>query len=488
MKKNILFKRTLQVVSCVLLSFISCLVVSCDKDDEWDKDLGNNPLEGIWTRESDSQKFVATFNADHTSYICTYDIETEALEHVDLQGKYRVVDESLLIYQSGDRHLFKLSEDGNTVEITYGYGSGNPESEKTYTYTRFVEVTEPEPEPEEKELQLADLNAAKEVLGNLNKGASVTVGMADWEDAAITKVSLRKKGTIEDTEMSGYKLQNGSLIFTVPESTALGTYSLIVAYTVNGKAKEVMFDAVDCIVKEKETPPDPQANILIFKNQMLGANQHPEVGCLLTVADDGKLDVQTACYMKDDALLSAEENKKRRSDIDIIVNTYSGPSIALANFDKITFNLRNFRCNGDHLTTEWTLSSDPDRNNKDKEVAMSVFPGYSDIKTKFVVLQEGVEKEKSIIDLVKSGNLTEISAEVTPALFDGTVLFTNNSVQSIKPGESVGKALFDINSVVAFKSSKNDKIGLMLINEIRDLDGVTDAADATMIFDLYYQK
>lgn len=482
MKKNIFFKRTLQVVSCVLLSFISCLMVSCDKDDEWDKDLGNNPLEGIWTRESDSQKFVATFNADHTSYICTYDIGTEALEHVDLQGKYRVVDESLLIYQSGDRHLFKLSEDGNTVEITYGYGSGNPESEKTYTYTRFVEVTEPEPEPEEKELQLADLNAAKEVLGNLNKGASVTVGMADWENVAITKVSLRKKGTIEDTEMSGYKLQNGSLIFTVPENTALGTYSLIVAYTVNGKAKEVMFDTVTCTVKEKETPPDPEGKVLVFKNQIMGSAQNREFGCLLTVTDAGQMDVQTACYMNDDASLSAEENKKRRSEIDIIANTYSGPAFALANFDKIAHNLRNFRCEGTNLFT--TAKDDA----KDKETAMTMFPGYADIQTKFVVLQESVEKEKNIIDLVRNGTLTEISETATPALFDGTSKIDRITVQSIKPEESVGRERFDLNSVVVFKSSKNGKIGLMLIRQINELDGVSDAVDATIVFDLYYQK
>lgn len=98
------------------------------------------PLEGIWTRESSRRNLLLTFSHDHTSYVCTYHIETEALEHVDLQGKYRVVDESLLVYQSGDKHLFKLSEDGNTVEITYGYGTGNPEAEKTYTYKRYVEA------------------------------------------------------------------------------------------------------------------------------------------------------------------------------------------------------------------------------------------------------------------------------------------------------------------------------------------------------------
>ena len=482
MKKSILFNRTLHLVSYVLLSLTSCLFVSCDKDDDWDRNLGNNLLEGIWTRESASQKFVATFIADHTSYICTYNIETEALEHVDLQGKYRVVDESVLIYQSGDKHRFKLSEDGNTVEITYGYDTGSPETEKTYTYQRFVEVQEPEPEPEEKELELADVNAAKATLGRLKAGASVTVGMSNWEDVVVTKVSLRKQLTIEDTPMTNSSLASGNLTFTVPENMPVGSYSLIVAYTMNGKAKEVMFDAVTCTVKEEVTPPEPGAKVLVFKNQMMGSAQNRDFGCLLTVTDVGQLDIQTACYMNDDPTLNADENKKRRSEIDLIANTYSGPAFAFGNFDKIAHNLRNFRCNGTNL---FTTSKD---DAKDKETAITMFPGYADIQTKFLVLQESIEKEKNIIDLVRNDQLAEISETATPALFDGTSKIDRITVQSIKPGESVGRDRFDLNGVVVFKSSKNGKIGIMLIRQINELDGSNDAADATIVFDLYYQK
>lgn len=475
-------ERKMKKVVCVLLSFMSCLLVSCDKEDDWDKNLGSNPLEGIWTRESSSQKFVATFNADHTSYICTYQIETEALEHVDLQGKYRVVDESVLVYQSGERHLFKLSEDGNTVEITYGYGTNDPDAEKTYTYKRYVEVQEPEPEPEEKELQLADVNTAKEVLGNLKAGSSVSVGMGNWEEAVLTGVTLRKKLTIEDTPMANGTLAGGSLTFTVPENMPAGSYTLIVAYTMNGKEKEVMFDAVTCIVKEEVTPPEPGAKVLVFKNQMMGSAQNRDFGCLLTVTDAEQLDIQTACYMNDDPSLSAEENKKRRSEIDIIANTYSGPAFALANFDKIAHNLRNFKCNGTNLFT--TVKDDA----QDKETAMTMFPGYADIQTKFLVLQESIEKEKEIIDMVRNDRLVEISETATPSLFDGSIKIDRITVQSIKPGESVSRDRFDLNGVVVFKSSKNGRIGVMLIRQINELDGVSDAVDATIVFDLYYQK
>lgn len=502
MKRNILFSRTLTnrlhinglprvgltVLFSLVTSFlVSALLVSCDNEDDWSKDLGANPLEGDWVRESETQKFVATFNADHTSFICTYNLATEALEHVDRQGKYRVENNSLLVYQNGNRHLFQLSEDQNTVEITYGYGSGNPETEIKYTYKRDIVVEEPEPEPEVKVLEMADVEAAREVLGDLKAGATVSVGMANWENVQLTKVSLRKRMTIEDTEMTDYRLVGGTLTFTVPQEMPVGSYSLLVAYTLDEAAKEVLFDAVNCTVKEEVAPPDPELNVLVFKNQMMGSAQNRDFGCLLTVTDAGNADVQTACYMADDASMSAEDNKKRRSEIDMIVNTYSGPSIAFGNFEKITFNLRNYRCNGQALFTS-TPSSDPDRNSKDLELAIAQFPGYNEIQTKFAVLQESVEKEKAIIDLVRSGELTEISEMATPALFDGTTKIDRISVQSVKPTESVTRWLFDLNGVVVFKSSKNGKIGLMLIREFNDLDGVNDAVDATVVFDLYYQK
>ena len=128
--------------------------------------------------------------------------------------------------------------------------------------------------------------------------------------------------------MTNSSLASGNLTFTVPENMPVGSYSLIVAYTINGKAKEVMFDAVTCTVKEEVTPPEPGAKVLVFKNQMMGSAQNRDFGCLLTVTDAGQLDIQTACYMNDDPTLNADENKKRRSEIDLIANTYSGPAFA----------------------------------------------------------------------------------------------------------------------------------------------------------------
>ena len=77
------------------------------------------------------------------------------------------------------------------------------------------------------------MNAAKAALGSLKAGASVTVGMSNWEEVVVTKVSLRKQLTIEDTPMTNSSLASGNLTFTVPENVPVGSYSLIVAYTMN---------------------------------------------------------------------------------------------------------------------------------------------------------------------------------------------------------------------------------------------------------------
>ena len=54
-------------------------------------------------------------------------------------------------------------------------------------------------------------------------------------------------------------------------------------------------------------------------------------------------------------------------------------------------------------------------------------------------------------------------------------------------GGNVNPNLFGVGSVVAFQSSKNGKIGLIHILKI-NLDTSSAAKEATIVFDLYYQK
>ncbi|MBC5587006.1 MULTISPECIES: hypothetical protein [Bacteroides] len=456
--KNILY---------ILLASMLFLWTACDKEDGWDVDMGNNPLEGTWIREGVSQKVLVTFNADFTSCITTYDIETGEVENIYQQGRYRIEGDSLLIYQNGYKNLYKMSEDANKVIIIYGYGNDNPKAETKYTYSRYIEM------PEDKELQIADLEIAQEVLGDLKTGQAVAVSLNNWEDKELVGVHLRKELTAEDFEMTGCTLNEGTLAFTVPEDTPVGSYSLVLVYTVDGKKKEVEFDALPCLVQGMIPPAD--LNVFVFRNQMLGANQNPDVGCMLTV-DESQLDIQTACCMVENSALTSEENQKRRAEIDIIGMSYSGPAFALANSKKIGNNLKSFHCGGKALQNADTA-----------EKQEQYYKGYLSIDTKFVVLQEDSYMEAPIIELVRNNGLREISEFATPELFNGNIRIDKNNVQSVNEGGNVNPNLFGVGSVVAFQSSKNGKIGLIHILKI-NLDTSSAAKEATIVFDLYYQK
>lgn len=184
---------------------------------------------------------------------------------------------------------------------------------------------------------------------------------------------------------------------------------------------------------------------------MLGANQNPDVGCMLTV-DESQLDIQTACCMVENSALTSEENQKRRAEIDIIGMSYSGPAFALANSKKIGNNLKSFHCGGKALQNADTA-----------EKQEQYYKGYLSIDTKFVVLQEDSYMEAPIIELVRNNGLREISEFATPELFNGNIRIDKNNVQSVNEGGNVNPNLFGVGSVVAFQSSKNGKIGLIHI-------------------------
>jgi hypothetical protein bacD2_13218 len=455
--KNILY---------TLLAGMLFLWTACDKEDEWDVDMGNNPLEGTWIREGMSQKILLTFNADFTSCITTYSMESGEVENIYQQGRYRIQDDSLLIYQKGYKNLYKISEDASKVVITHGYGNDNPKAEIKYTYSRYIEV------PEDQELQIADVEIAQEVLGNLKTGQTVIIGLDNWEDKKLVGLYLRKELTAENFEMADCVLNEGTLTFTVPEDTPVGSYSLVLAYTVDEKRKEVEFDTVSCLVQG--VIPPAELNVFVFRNQMLGANQNPDVGCMLTI-NESQLDIQTACCMVENSALTSEENQKRRAEIDIIGMSYSGPAFALANSKKIGNNLKQFYCDGKALQNADTA-----------EKQEQYYKGYLSIDTKFVVLQEDSYIEAPIIELVRNNGLREISESATPDLFNGSIRIDKNNVQSVNEGGSVNSNMFGVGSVVAFQSSKNDKVGLIHILQINLTSSA--AKEAHIVFDLYYQK
>ena len=103
----------------------------------------------------------------------------------------------------------------------------------------------------------------------------------------------------------------------------------------------------------------------------------------------------------------------------------------------------------------------------------------------------------AFIQEVKEGNIEEISPtdEITKALFNIDMdAEGSNSVRSRQKAEAEDKEasnIYKAGSVVVFKNLKKNKFGIMIIRSVNvDFDAVkaTNDANATITFDLYYQR
>ncbi|KAA3956156.1 DNA-binding protein, partial [Bacteroides ovatus] len=102
-----------------------------------------------------------------------------------------------------------------------------------------------------------------------------------------------------------------------------------------------------------------------------------------------------------------------------------------------------------------------------------------------------------LIRNIKEGNIEEISPtdEITKALFNIDMdAEGSNSVRSRQKTEAEDKEasnIYKAGSVVVFKNLKKNKFGIMIIRSVNvDFDAVkaTNDANATITFDLYYQR
>lgn len=125
-------------IFCFILPALICVLTSCKEDSEWDN-LGHNPVEGTWIRNGAYPKVLALFNADHTSAIQTFNNDDVLVNDLS-QGLYRVVGDSLLVYERGFVSHFAFEEDG-TLTITYGY---NTKKTTVRKYTRVEASVQPE--------------------------------------------------------------------------------------------------------------------------------------------------------------------------------------------------------------------------------------------------------------------------------------------------------------------------------------------------------
>ena len=119
------------------------------------------------------------------------------------------------------------------------------------------------------------------------------------------------------------------------------------------------------------------------------------------------------------------------------------------------------------------------------------FGEFTSTVTKLLVLQES-KGYGELIRNIKEGNIEEISPtdEITKALFNIDMdAEGSNSVRSRQKTEASN--IYKAGSVVVFKNLKKNKFGIMIIRSVNvDFDAVkaTNDANATITFDLYYQR
>lgn len=456
-------KKLMYLFLSIVPIFYSCSETNMEDDGIF------NSLLGEWVCEDGNQKLITTFHSDHTSSICTYDLKTGELLKVDLQGEFVISDNNVLDYHDGRINKFIISEDGNKIDITYGCEFNDNAREITFSYLRYNSIFS---------LEFENIDEVKEKLDGIEPGLSVSFPIENAVNVKLSQVCLRKENSNENIILSNAALGGGVINFTMPTDITKGIYSLIIIYTINDEEKELILENI-CNVKL----PTIYEDAWFFENQMLSGR---ESVCILSVKENKNLSIETACYIKDDIEKTDEENKNRRASIDLFSGIYTSGSdsyFVLGNFEKIGKNLQYYKCDGEQL-----LKTSETDATKIINQLKTLYPGIEEITTKFAVLRENVSEEKAIIDMVRNKTLKQITPIATPALFNGTTVFSKIMVQSeykaIKDDPIMN---YKNDGVIAFKNYKKDKIGLIHVKELKNNDGKNDHKDTEFIFDLYYQ-
>lgn len=216
--------------------------------------------------------------------------------------------------------------------------------------------------------------------------------------------------------------------------------------------------------------------VFSYPNLKMGAHRNEDFGNMIN-ATTGQ--VYTTCILKD---------VDSRAFIDFTAVHNSNNDFALNGPQNVKANLRNYWCNGTPLPPLKSSSTEAEVNQN--------FGEFTSTVTKFLVLQES-KGYGELIRNIKEGKVEEISAtnEVTKALFDINMdAEGSNSARSRQKAEAEDRETSNVykpGSVLVFKNMKKDKFGIMVIRSV-DVDfsavKATNDANATITFDLYYQR
>lgn len=256
-----------------------------------------------------------------------------------------------------------------------------------------------------------------------------------------------------------------TIVFRVPELPESATVGIRAAYY-EGTAHLTLQEACYVFIPR----------VFSYPNLKMGAHRNEEFGNMIN-ATTGQ--VSTTCILND---------VNSRALIDFAAVHNSNNDFALNGPQNVKANLRNYWCNGAPLPPLKSSSTEADVN--------ANFGEFTSTATKFLVLQES-KGYGELINNVKEGKIEEISATdaITKALFNIDMdAEGSNSARSRQKAEAEDKEasnVYKAGSVVVFKNIKKDKFGIMLIRSVNvDFDAVkaTNDANATITFDLYYQR
>jgi len=258
--------------------------------------------------------------------------------------------------------------------------------------------------------------------------------------------------------------QDGTtLIFRVPTLPETATVEVTAPYY-EGTATLDLSSACEIFIPK----------VFYYPNQMLGAHRNMNFGNMFNATIGSAM---TTCALKIPELQATIDFAAVNNSTHFAIN---GPHNTVGG-------LRNYWCDGKTFIKGTTLDA-------------LIAEGYGDFmttKTLFLVLLGSDPSQAEIINQVVSGQITELSPEATPTLFNGTIVAINNNARTRNNGSATEGVdyedafVFKVGSVVLFKNEKKNRVGLLYIREVNvdySVNKTENDSNASVVFDIYYQR
>lgn len=287
---------------------------------------------------------------------------------------------------------------------------------------------------------------------NLTEGESVTI--------TGENLKLIEKILFGDVEAAISRAEATSLTFRVPTLPATATVAVTAPYY-EGTAVLNLSDACEVFIPK----------VFYYPNLMLGAHRNMSFGNMFNASTGG---VYTTCVLKETAAQATIDFAAVNNSDHFAIN---GPHNTLTG-------LKNYWCDSKTFIKANTLDG-------------LIAEGYGDFvttRTLFLVLLKSNADQAEIIEKVVAGDITELSPEATPTLFNGTIVADKNTARIQKKSEAEGlenSTVFKVGSVVLFKNEKKNKLGLLYIRQINvdpNQEKAYNDSNGSVVFDVYFQR